>query len=115
MIMPKLLHDAKNMRRLMGLSKPLPSRYVDKMKMMPSKEKMDVTLSVTAMALIWLGVASAAMMFELVVSIGAHPSVNAELPTQRLLDQSDVLTIEASATGGVTGKERGRVMLYSVV
>lgn len=52
----------------MGLSKPLPSRYVDKMKMIPSKEKTEVTLSVTAMALIWDGVAS--MMVDLVVPIG---------------------------------------------
>ncbi len=52
----------------MGLSNPLPSRYVDRMKMIPSKEKTEVTLSVTAMALIWDGVAS--MMVDLVVSIG---------------------------------------------
>ena len=55
--MPRLLHDAKKIRRLMGLSKPRPSRKVDKMKRMPSKEKMEATLSVTDMALIWRGVA----------------------------------------------------------
>lgn len=54
------------------------------MKMMPRNEKMDVTLSVTAMALIWPGVASAAMMIDLVVSTGAHQGVNAGPATQRL-------------------------------
>ena len=61
MFMPRLLHDAKKMRRLMGLSKPLPSRNVDKMKRMPSKEKMEATLSVTDIALIWPGVALTAI------------------------------------------------------
>lgn len=92
----------------MGLSKPLPRRYVDKMKMMPIKEKMDVTLSVTAMALIWLGVASAAMMIDLVVSIGAHASVNAGRPTQRLLDQCSVLLLKrAGRDGSLMREEKG--------
>ena len=50
------------MSRLMGLSKPLPKRKVDRMKRMPSNERMEVTRSVTAMALIWPGEASNAMV-----------------------------------------------------
>lgn len=61
MFMPRLLNDAKKKSRLMGLSKPLPSRKVDKMKKMPRREIMDVTLSVIAIALIWPGVALTAM------------------------------------------------------
>lgn len=60
--MPRLLNDAKKKSRLMGLSKPLPSRKVDKMKRMPRRENMDVTLSVIIMALTWLGVAVTTMM-----------------------------------------------------
>ena len=58
---PKLLHDAKNMRRFIGLLKPLPNKNVDIMKKTPSREKIEVTLSVIARALTWLGVASIAM------------------------------------------------------
>lgn len=46
----------------MGLSKPLPRRKVDRMKRMPRREKMDVTLSAIIMALTWLGVGLTAMM-----------------------------------------------------
>ena len=46
----------------MGLSKPLPRRKVDKMKTMPRREKIDVTLSAIIKALTWLGVAWTAMM-----------------------------------------------------
>ena len=60
--MPRLLKDAKKKSRLMGLSKPLASRKVDKMKRMPRRENMDVTLSAIIRALIWLGVACAAMV-----------------------------------------------------
>ena len=52
MFIPRLLHDAANTSRLIGLLKPLPSRNVDRMKNIPSREKMDVTLSVTANVLI---------------------------------------------------------------
>lgn len=62
MFMPKLLNDAKKKSRLMGLSNPLPKRNVDKMKRMPRREKIDVTLSVIIIALTWLGVALTAMM-----------------------------------------------------
>lgn len=48
----------------MGLSKPLPRRKVDKMKRMPRRENMDVTLSVIIIALTWLGVAFTAMTGE---------------------------------------------------
>ena len=48
--MPRLLKEAKKKSRLMGLSKPFASRKVDKMKKMPSREKMEVTLSVIIMA-----------------------------------------------------------------
>lgn len=59
--MPKLLNDAKKKSRLIGLSKPLPRRKVDRMKRMPRRENMDVTLSVIIIALTWLGVAVTAM------------------------------------------------------
>ena len=62
MFMPRLLNDAKKKSRLMGLSKPRPRRKVDSMKRMPTRERMDVTLSVIIMALTWLGVALTAMM-----------------------------------------------------
>ena len=62
MFMPKLLNEAKKKRRLIGLSKPLARRKVDRMKRMPRREKMDVTLSVIIIALTWLGVASTPMM-----------------------------------------------------
>ena len=62
MLIPRLLKDAKKKSRLMGLSKPLPRRKVDRMKKMPRREKMDVTLSVIIMAFTWLGVAFTAMM-----------------------------------------------------
>ena len=45
----------------MGLSKPLPRRKVDRMKKMPRRENIDVTLSVIIIALTWLGVAVTAM------------------------------------------------------
>ena len=64
MFMPRLLKDAKKKRRLMGLSKPLPRRKVERMKRMPRRERMDVTLSVIIIALTWLGVAFTAMMGE---------------------------------------------------
>ena len=62
--MPRLLKDAKKKSRFMGLSKPLPRRKVDKMKRMPRRENMDVTLSVIIIALTWLGVAFTAMTGE---------------------------------------------------
>jgi len=46
------------------------------MNKMPSMEKIDATLSVTAIALIWPGVAFTAIIVSLVVSIGALPSVS---------------------------------------
>ena len=60
--MPRLLKEAKKKSRLMGLSKPRASRKVDKMKRMPRRENMDVTLSAIIRALIWLGVACTAMV-----------------------------------------------------
>ena len=81
--MPRLLHEARKMSRLMGLSKPLPSRKVESMKNIPSKEKMEVTLSVMAIALICFGVASIAMMAEAPVSsTGALQLVNAGSPAR---------------------------------
>ena len=62
MFIPRLLKDAKKNKRLMGLSKPRPKRKVDRMKRIPMRENMDVTLSAIIKALIWLGVASTAMM-----------------------------------------------------
>lgn len=50
---PRLLHDAAKTSRLMGLLKPLASRNVDKMKNMPSREKMEVIRSVMAKELSW--------------------------------------------------------------
>ena len=61
MFMPKLLNDAKKKSRLIGLSKPLPSRKVARMKRMPRRENMEVTLSVIIIALTWPGVAVTAM------------------------------------------------------
>ncbi len=54
--MPRLLHDAAKTSRLMGLLKPLASRNVDRMKNMPSREKMEVIRSVMAKELSWPGV-----------------------------------------------------------
>ena len=51
MFMPRLLKEAKKKRRLMGLSKPLANRKVDRMKKMPSRESMEVTRSVIIIAL----------------------------------------------------------------
>ena len=68
--MPRLLNDAKKKSRFMGLSKPLPRRKVDKMKRMPRRENMDVTLSVIIIALTWLGVAFTAMTGECVLGWG---------------------------------------------
>lgn len=62
MFMPRLLKEAKKKSRLMGLSKPLPRRKVDRMKRMPRRESVDVTLSVIIIALTWLGVAFTTMM-----------------------------------------------------
>lgn len=59
---PRLLKEAKKKSRLMGLSKPLPRRKVDKMKMMPRRENIDVTLSAIMIALSWLAVACESMM-----------------------------------------------------
>ena len=53
MFIPRLLHDAAKTSRLMGLLKPLASRNVDKMKKMPSREKMEVIRSVMAKELSW--------------------------------------------------------------
>lgn len=50
--MPRLDHDAAKTSRLMGLSKPLPNKNVERMKRMPSREKMEVTRSVTVKALL---------------------------------------------------------------
>ena len=50
----------------MGLSNPLPRRNVDRMKRMPSKEKMEVTRSVTTVALSWLGVNERPILIEAV-------------------------------------------------
>lgn len=62
MFIPRLLKDAKKKSRLMGLSKPRPSRKVDKMKRIPIREKMEVTLSAIIMAFFWLAVTPTAMM-----------------------------------------------------
>ena len=62
MFMPRLLKDAKKNSLLMGLSKPLARRKVDRMKRIPTRENMDVTLSVMIIALSWLGVGFNAMM-----------------------------------------------------
>ena len=70
MFMPRLLKEAKKKRRLMGLSKPLPRRKVDKMKRMPRREKMEVTLSAIMIASSWLGVASTAMMGDCLLGQG---------------------------------------------
>lgn len=58
---PRLLHDAKKIKRLIGLSKPRPSRNVVKMKKILRSEMMEVTLSVIPMALICPGVTLTAM------------------------------------------------------
>ena len=77
MFIPRLLKDAKKNSRLMGLSKPRPKRKVDKMKSIPMRENMEVTLSAIIKALIWLGVACTAMMgVLLVVSIRARKRVD---------------------------------------
>ena len=62
MFIPKLLKEAKKKSRLMGLSKPLPRRKVDKMKKTPRRDNMDVTLSAIMIALSWLGLACRSMM-----------------------------------------------------
>ena len=62
MFIPRLLKDAKKNSRLMGLSKPRPRRKVDKMKVIPRREKMEVTLSAIIMALIWPELGFTAMM-----------------------------------------------------
>lgn len=64
MFMPRLLKEAKKKSRLMGLLKPLARRKVDRMKRMPRRENIDATLSVIAIALIWLCVALTAMTGE---------------------------------------------------
>lgn len=46
MLVPRLLHEEKRMRRLMGLSKPRAKRKVEIMKTTPSREKEEVTRSV---------------------------------------------------------------------
>ena len=61
-LMPRLLKDAKKKSRLMGLSKPLASKKVDRMKKMPRRDNMAETLSAIIIALIWPGVACTAMM-----------------------------------------------------
>ena len=77
MFIPRLLKDAKKNSRLMGLSKPRPKRKVDKMKKIPMRENMEVTLSAIIKALIWLGVACTAMMGVFVaVSMRALGAVN---------------------------------------
>lgn len=62
MFMPKLLKEAKKKSRLMGLSKPLARRKVDKMKKTPRRENMDVTLSAIMIASSWLVLACWSMM-----------------------------------------------------
>ena len=52
--MPKLLHEAKKINRLIGLSNPRHNRKVQRMKRIPSNEKIDVIRSVICMALSWL-------------------------------------------------------------
>ena len=77
MFIPRLLKDAKKNSRLMGLSKPRPKRKVDKMKRIPMRENMEVTLSAIIKALIWLGVACTAMVGVLLaVSMRALERVN---------------------------------------
>ena len=49
----------------MGLLKPLASRKVDKMKNMPSREKMEVIRSVMAKELSWPGVNSAGVVVDI--------------------------------------------------
>ena len=61
MFIPRLLKDAKKNNRLMGLSKPRPKRNVDRMKRIPMRENMEVTLSAIIKAFVWLGVACTAM------------------------------------------------------
>ena len=76
--MPRLLKDAKKNSRLMGLSKPRPRRKVDKMKRIPKRENMEVTLSAIIMAFTWLGVGCTAMMDDCLLDQG-----------ERLLDGVD--------------------------
>ena len=58
MLMPRLLHDAAKMSRLMGLSKPLPKRKVDRIKNIPNREIVEETLSVMLIAFTWNAVGS---------------------------------------------------------
>jgi len=61
------------MRRLIGLSNPRPSRNVARMNNIPSIDKMDVTRSVTASALSWLGLNDTDILkggFSLIETIG---------------------------------------------
>ena len=62
MLVPRLLHEAKKIKRLMGLSNPRAKRNVDRMKRIPSKEKIEVTRSVTSIALSWLGLNDRAIL-----------------------------------------------------
>lgn len=62
---PRLLHDAAKTSRLMGLLKPLANRNVDKMKNMPSSEKMEVIRSVIAKELSWPGVNAAGVVGDI--------------------------------------------------
>ena len=56
----------------MGLSNPLRRRNVDRMKRMPSKEKMEVTRSVITVALSWLGVNERPILIEAVFEHSAE-------------------------------------------
>lgn len=62
---PRLLHDAAKTSRLMGLLKPLASRNVERMKNMPSREKMEVIRSVMAKELSWPGVNPAGVVVDM--------------------------------------------------
>ena len=67
--MPRLDHDAAKTSRLMGLSKPLPNKNVERMKRMPIREKMEVTRSVTVKALLWPAVNSIAILSGLLYQL----------------------------------------------
>ena len=71
MLVPRLLHEAKKMRRLMGLSKPRPSRNVEMMKTTPRREKAEVTRSVMERVSSRLGVNGSGAMVSGLRSI-AH-------------------------------------------
>ena len=60
----------------MGLSKPLASEKVDRMKKMPRREKIEETRYVIIIELIWPGVASTAMLGDYLLDGWTLGSVN---------------------------------------